>query len=373
MALDLIKNADNTPPATLGDAAANAERNVLAETKLKSGFEVASRAGHELNEADRQQRDVLKRVLGVITEVNQKLVTVLNQDSAAVKAAFMTDFKAKEQDSFIDHKRKAGSYRAILASLHAKASTDSGMTANEWIAMSKTYLATIDLTTSAPGYVMANFSNEVVELLKKPYVATEHTALRTAILNKITADKIPVDYVMTTELDGFFWTLKNLSGMLNATNLLSEDAIEGMIGKVLSDGEMDTLFNSGDVEVIKNLESGSVKIQFLDSEHVFYHTKGTDDVPAAVKAILTDATMPRRILFTHYRTDADVLTLFKDMSVGETLTIDRMDVPGSIVIEGLDGDEFNVIINPAGVTKDQFVAAPMQYLDHEFDMPTQVI
>jgi len=376
MALDLIKApGTDEVPFNLDEAGDNALQNIINEVGFGKTLVTATNAGKQVSEVIAIKGNVNARIIAHIQGTHDKVALALNRTPDQAKAAFKADFMRKEQTMLEQYIRLSAKIEQVLENIRAKAGTNTALTANGLLLAAKDDLKTIDIGDPATPYIEAHFADTVSELLKKPYVEADHNALKQQIMNEIRADaSFPGDKLLIGDaIEGYMDTLRAWSGHIGkGTDLFSPQAVDGLIGKVLTEPEARDVF-AGNLDVIRNLPSGSVKLHFADSAQTFYHTEGADDMPAPIKALFTDAGFPRRLTFLHYRTDEAVRNVIKDMSIDEKLVVQRKDMPGSITIEGLEGDDCVITVVPPNLTKAEVLATPMKYLDHEFDLPEQVV
>lgn len=229
------------------------------------------------------------------------------------------------------------------------------------------------LRATTPGmYLLEHFEDDLHALLDESYNPAAHDAFKAKVLQTFkndesvsATDKVFGELMMSSLINSLR-LVENLKG----NSHLSAASIDGMIGHVPSEEDMQRLFDR-DFEYIQSLPAGSIRLKFMGNVIDFYHEE-SEPVPSDIAQKIKDDKLP--VIDVHYRTDADVAILLADMSKGEFLRGKMCNGGDCVEIEGqTKSPDVDLHQAPAGLDKKEFLARPMKYLSHDIVFSTSRI
>jgi hypothetical protein len=356
------KVKDPVIPATLGEAASRASESLHAVTEEKVSFdrlfEIALAQKAELIERQKQAQEILEEGRRYLDECRRILVEELKIPQAEVEAKVQVIRTERERELMTqDYAEIRRFIQASQQTLEQAGKNAEGLT--EYQAHQRLFEK---LTTPEQGGIellRSTFATDVHTLLSNP-----DDAKRAELKRKLREE---IEKTVPAGQRAFYRSkIRNVMDGLrlmegnHGTRTYSTNAIAGIMGRTLSDQEMQDVFD-GKVDSIQNLPSGRVRVTFADQTKTFYHQQG-EGVPADIVE-LTTRKLPSHILMVDYTTDDDVKKLLADMSGGQTMHALHCDSADCIVIEGrTEDDDFVMLQGPKTLKKEEFAAAPMRYL-----------
>jgi hypothetical protein len=364
MAETVTEKDTGSEPHSMGEIAERTNQRILETSDiLRSHFKEVLEHEHQLRERMRVTQAIIDEGIKMLDRLRQLLIEKGRLNKAEIEREVGVIRQERDMSLYQEDFQPIRSfYENINTRIDAEtAEHPDEMTGHRLRKLELQLLSTMDLGQ----YVQRHFSHELQELLSHPYDPKKHNELKNAVFNHILENASLTEEENETlrhRVRDLFDFIRLAAGK-STDQMLPASAVYGILGRVPSQDDMNRIFE-GDMERLKNLPTGSVRVSFATGSIDFYHEQG-QAVPAAINERLKSP-IPSRILFVHFRPDSDIRTVLEEMGDDQIMEAERCTDGSCVKVAGVSGTkDIKILKKPDEMTKEDLIAAPMRHLRHD--------
>ncbi|MDB4978743.1 MAG: hypothetical protein JWM56_929, partial [Candidatus Peribacteria bacterium] len=369
----------NVLPPNVQESGRMALRNIQdLQGNFRVGFQVALSRHKELQ----RQLQVLQTISNVRRKALQDVAALLKDEVKMPDDRIQEKLRELEDEyetsMRVGFKEWREFYRSLRELLHEEASAHAVITPHNLsvkvLERLNDYMEPLFRDNAKP--VMDAIHDHIIAFISATNDQDRQQALQ-AIQEKMhSVPRAENPYWAPQQVLAILQPLSFISSGFEFTDEWSPEAVDGMIGNVLEEQEMDEMYEKNNVDIFADmhrLPPSSTQLVIGGNVESFYLSNNAEqrqhDVIQPLKKRLED-NPGQHIVMVHYRTDADFLKMLGSMSAGHFVyLVHRNDPQKRVVIEGVNGSNDFIIREGSNyISKDELLLEPMKYVDHIFEL-----